>query len=271
LDYLKSSTCLDTIKPIDIALLVGAKLGANEAIKPERGCFAPIQQTDSTVFFATGKAWQIRILQIRRMKNMKKQIKIGADPFPPYQYYDESGSVRGTDYEAVKAAGTKAGFDMEFVIDDWTLIERKFTDGALDAVFQLPKTPEREQKFHFSKLLRNGVTETVTGQPSLQIRTIHDIETHQYTLGVVDGVSYGAEVDALSADYKVKYKSNETLLVAIANSEADFGMFDQGVKQFLIGKLSVKGICVIQQLTFTRQLYMAFNDIDIKNAFDKYL
>jgi hypothetical protein len=33
-----------------------------------------------------------------------KQIKIGADPFPPYQYYDESGSIRETDYEEIKAA-----------------------------------------------------------------------------------------------------------------------------------------------------------------------
>jgi hypothetical protein len=125
---------------------------------------------------------------MRRVISLKKQIKIGADPFPPYQYYDASGSICGTDYEAIKAAGEKAGFNMEFVIDDWTLIERNFTDGALDAVFQLPKNPERERKFHFSKLLRDGATEVVTGQLSLQIGTIHDIEVHQYTLGVVDGV-----------------------------------------------------------------------------------
>jgi hypothetical protein len=78
-------------------------------------------------------------------------------------------------------------------------------------------------------------------------------------------------MDALSDERKVKYESNETLLAAIAKSEVDFGMFDQGVKQFLIDKLSIKGINVIQSLTFTRQLYVAFNDIEIRNAFDKYL
>ncbi|MDR1616242.1 MAG: transporter substrate-binding domain-containing protein, partial [Syntrophomonadaceae bacterium] len=122
---------------------------------------------------------------------MKKHLIIGADPFPPYQYYDTNGILQGADYEKIKNAGIKAGFELEFLIEDWVLIEQKFSQKKLDAVFQLPKTPEREEKYLFSKLLRNGITEVVTGHTTLEIFSINEIEAPKYTLGIVEGISYG--------------------------------------------------------------------------------
>ncbi|MDR2151927.1 MAG: transporter substrate-binding domain-containing protein, partial [Helicobacteraceae bacterium] len=59
-------------------------------------------------------------------------LKIGADPFPPYQYYDADRILRGLDYEKIKEAGAKAGFELEFIIEDWSLIEEKFSQKRLD-------------------------------------------------------------------------------------------------------------------------------------------
>jgi hypothetical protein len=69
----------------------------------------------------------------------------------------------------------------------------------------------------------------------------------------------------------VHYQNNEDLLVAIGKQEVHFGIFDRGVKQFLIEKLSVKNIRAINALTFIRPLFIAFHDKEIKDAFDKQL
>jgi hypothetical protein len=201
----------------------------------------------------------------------KNHLKIGADPFPPYQYYDSNGILQGMDYERIKKAGINAGFEIEFFVEDWTIIEQKFSKGELDAIFQLPKTPEREKKYLFSKKLRDGITEIVTGDPTINIPSIKYIEIYNYTIGVVDGISYGEEVNALDPKCKIIYKDNENLLSDIGKKEVNFGIFDQGVKNFIMEKLFIKNIYVINALTFTRQLYMAFNDENIRNVFDKHL
>jgi polar amino acid transport system substrate-binding protein len=201
----------------------------------------------------------------------KRHLIIGADPFPPYQYYDANGVLQGMDYEKIKNAGIKAGFELEFLIEDWILIEQKFSQKKLDAIFQLPKTPEREKQYLFSKLLRNGTTEVITGHPTLEIYSLNDIEVQKYTFGVVEGISYGEDVKGLDKKCKKTYKSNEYLLAAIGEQDVHFGVFDQGVKQFLMEKLFIKNIRVMNSLTFIRPLFMAFHKKEIKEAFDKYL
>jgi polar amino acid transport system substrate-binding protein len=202
---------------------------------------------------------------------MPRRLRIGADPFPPYQYYDAQGLIQGSDYERIKNAGVKAGFELEFLIEPWSLIEQQFSQKQLDAVFQLPKTPEREKQYLFSKLLRQGVTEVVTANPVLEIASINDIPRKKATLGIVDGISYGEEVEALEQRSKVTYQNNEDLLLAISKREADFGIFDQGVKQFLLEQLSINNIRAIEALTFIRPLFIAFHDNEIRDAFDKFL
>jgi polar amino acid transport system substrate-binding protein len=200
-----------------------------------------------------------------------RRLKIGADPFPPYQYHDADGVLQGSDYQKIKDAGARAGFELDFIIKDWNLIEQEFSQKMLDGVFQLPKTPEREKQYLFSKLLRNGVTEVVTAHPGTGISSINDIGASGYKLGVVNGISYGAEVSALGAGCKVPYPDNETLLAAIEKQEVGFGILDKGVKEFLVEQLSAKNIRAIEALTFVRPLFMAFHEKDIKEAFDKHL
>jgi ABC-type amino acid transport substrate-binding protein len=202
---------------------------------------------------------------------LKKQIRIGADPFPPYQYYDRQGVLRGSDYEHVLSAGTTAGFEMEFEVDEWSLIEKKFFDKQLDAVFQVQKTPEREKRCIFSKLLRNAVTEIVTGKADLKAGLFSDLTQGGYRLGVIQNYAYGEPLDSLNPGLKAAYPDQESLLTAIAEKKVDAGVFDQGVKNFLIEKLGLSGIYVLSSLSFLRPLYMAFHDSEIRDAFDQYL
>lgn len=202
---------------------------------------------------------------------MKKQIRIGADPFPPYQYYDSQRELRGSDYEHIFSAGNRAGFEMEFEIDEWSLVEKRFFDRQLDAVFQVQKTPEREKRCLFSKLLRNAVTEIVTGKAGITASSFSDLTKGDYRLGVIQNYAYGEPLDSLKPGLKTAYPDQESLLTAIAEKEVDAGVFDQGVKNFLMEKLNLPGIYVLSSLSFLRPLYMAFHDSEIRDAFDRCL
>ena len=76
---------------------------------------------------------------------MRKLITVGADPFPPYQYYDESGNLKGSDYDLVKKAFDLAGYNIKVVLDEWKKIEEDLINKVIDAAFQVQYTPERER------------------------------------------------------------------------------------------------------------------------------
>ena len=202
---------------------------------------------------------------------MKTTLRIGADPFPPYQYTGPDGALQGSDYDRVRAAGEKAGFAMDFLIDEWGLIEQKMLAGELDAVFQVQKTTEREKKYCFSKLLRKAVTEVITANEALSLAGYADIPARGLNLGVQTNYSYGDEVDSLDGACKRNYDSGEGLLRAVHSGEVDAGIFDRGVKEYLLGQLGLGAIRALENLSFERPLYIAFHDADICKAFDLYL
>ncbi len=202
---------------------------------------------------------------------MKTKLRMGADPFPPYQYYGPDGVLRGSDYETVKKAGEAAGFEMDFLLEDWGLVEAKLMAGELDGAFQVQKTPARAEKLHFSKLLRTAATEVITANAGLPLDAFGQIAQQGLTLGVLAGYAYGEEVDSLPQSCKKVYEGQEALLSAIAKREVDLGIFDAGVKAHLIEKLSLSGIYAIEALTFQRPLYVVFQNEDVCRRFDEQL
>jgi ABC-type amino acid transport substrate-binding protein len=202
---------------------------------------------------------------------LKKQIRIGADPFPPYQYYDDQGVPRGSDFDLVFSAGKAAGFEMEFELGEWSLIEKRFYDRQFDAVFQVQKTPEREKRCLFSKLLRNAATEVVTGKTDIKVGSFGELAGGDYRLGVIKNYAYGEPLDSLDSKLKAEYPDQASLLTAIAEKEVDAGIFDQGVKNFLMEKLGLSNIYALPALTFLRPLYIACHDGEIRDAFDRCL
>lgn len=207
------------------------------------------------------------------MKNRK--VCVGADPFPPYQYYDEAGCLQGSDFETVKDTFERAGFTAEVQLGPWDEIEAAVARGELDAVFQVQKTPQREAAYCFSDLLRNAVTEVITGDVNLAdgsglhsaLHSWAEAETRGLTVGVIKNYAYGEDVDRLRPEMKAAYDSQEALLHAIGAREVDLGIFDRGVRQYLQARLDVGEIYPIESLTFMRPLYVMFREEEMKNAF----
>lgn len=203
---------------------------------------------------------------------MTAKLRVGADPFPPYQYIDEDGSLQGHDYELVRDAFASAGYEIDVCLDDWPKIEAAVRSGELDAAFQVQRTPEREALYAFSDLLRLAATEVITGNPYLRNLTLFDeIATRHLIAGVMDNYAYGPEIDGLNPSCKRSYASQSDLLWAISRGEVDIGVFDQGVKIYLMHKEGIDNLMTVGELTFERPLYVVFTDPNLRYAFNNGL
>ena len=196
------------------------------------------------------------------------KLKIGADPFPPYQYYDEKGRIAGTDYEAVAKALRSAGYEFEMILDEWSSIEKMISNYKLDAVFQVQLNRERSERYYFSDLLRSAVTQTLTGDKSLILNSCEDIKKKCLIAGVIENYSYGAHIDGIEDKFKKTYRTQEELLKDISLRAVDIGIFDKGVKEYLMGKNNIKNIYSIDNLEFKRDLYVIFNDKKLRDEFN---
>lgn len=198
-------------------------------------------------------------------ENNMKKIKVCADPFPPYQYMDKDGSIKGRDYELVAGRLRAAGYDPEVCIGPWDRIYREFWAGEQDVLFQAQDTPERLEKFYFSKMLRYAVTEIVTANPDL-LALKEYAGLAGYKVGVIAGFANGPEIDGLPDSCKVEFQGAAQVLQGICEKKVDCGVCDQGVKEYLMAGRPV--LYPIPALTYKRPLYVMFNRETQRDDFD---
>lgn len=191
---------------------------------------------------------------------MTKTVKLAADTFPPYQFLNADNKIEGLDYEIIKKSFELVGYDIEVVIqDDWSVINNMVEKGLLDGAFQVQETPERLKKFLFSNLLRNATTELLTSRRDLSIKSYDEIVSKGLKIGLLEDYSYGNCIDDIPSEYKKFYDNQEVLLQDINDGKVELGVFDFGVKSYLMKKKDLSKIFSISNLSFVRPLSVAFN------------
>lgn len=201
-----------------------------------------------------------------------KYLEIGADPFPPYQYIDKNGKVKGSDYATIKSVVDKMGYNANYSIEDWSIIEKRFNNKEIDIVFQVQKTPEREMKYYFSKKLRDAVTSIITSLDNdFNYNNINDLFKNGDKLGVIENYQYGEVIDSIDPNNKKYYKILENILTDVNTGLVKFGVVDLGVYEYMNKDHVYRNIKIIDSLNFNRPLYVAFNDESLKDDFDNYL
>lgn len=198
-----------------------------------------------------------------------KRLTVGADPFPPYQYYDQVGNIQGLDYQLVKKIFKSAGYKIKVILAEWNKIEDALIDKKIDAAFQVQHTSEREKKYFFSKLFRYATTEVVTGSKRLRLNSYAEIEEKQLSIGVINNYTYGDGIDQLDSSLKVRFSDQSELLKAINDQVVELGIFDQGVKEHLLKQKSYPNIYSIKNLEFIRPLYVVFSNKGIRDKFNQ--
>jgi len=197
-----------------------------------------------------------------------REIKVGADPFPPYQYYEADGSPEGSDYRQVRKLFEAMGYEISMTIREWSKIQAMMDEGLLDAAFQVQKTPERIAKYAFSELFRQAETQVVSANNQLCLNGFSDIPDQHLSIGLIKGYVNDEEIDSLPPANKKFYLGTVALLQGISMGEVDVGVFDKGVKEYLMDKHSIENIYVLDNLTFFRPLHVIFNDPFLRDEFD---
>lgn len=198
----------------------------------------------------------------------RRRIKVGADPFPPYQYYDDNKVLKGLDYDKVLAVFYEASYEIDVTLEDWSIIQNQLDKGILDAAFQVQPTTDRLDKYYFSNVLREASTEVVTSRDDIHIDSYKQIETLDLKLGVITGYTNGADIDALNDEVKYAYPNPKALIIAISNNEVDVAVFDRGVKKYLMDENGISNIVSIDSMTFLRPLHVIFTDETLRDEFD---
>ncbi|MDO4555844.1 MAG: transporter substrate-binding domain-containing protein [Lachnospiraceae bacterium] len=192
-------------------------------------------------------------------------LKVCADPFPPYQYLDSNGQVKGKDYDRIMKKLKTAGYEPIFQIDAWNKIYKEFEDGNQDVLFQAQDSPERRKKFYLSQLFRYAITEIVTANKDLCNITSYN-ELKNYRVGVIKDYSNGLEIDGLPLSCKIELNNTEEILNAVCSGKVDVGVCDQGVKEYLLNKN--QNVYPIESLTYKRPLYVMFRNRKHRDDFD---
>lgn len=71
-------------------------------------------------------------------------ILAAQEDYPPFQYADHAGTVRGMDVEIITAAAEAGGAKVIFVLVPWSRALEMARKGTVDGVFGCAKNPERE-------------------------------------------------------------------------------------------------------------------------------
>ena len=149
------------------------------------------------------------------------------------------------------------------------MIEDLVKNKEIDAAFQVQYTPEREKKYYFSDLFRNAVTEVVTSNRGLNLNTYGEISEKGLIVGVIDNYTYGEDIDSIESSLKRSFKDQGELLKAINDGVVDLGIFDKGVKEYLMGKHGFTNIFSIKTLEFIRPLYVVFSHEELRDRFNE--
>ena len=144
-----------------------------------------------------------------------KILLIGADPFPPYQYIGNEGNIEGSDYQTIKKVVEEMGYEANFLIDEWSVIENKLILKEIDIAFQVQKTPEREKKYFFSEKLRDAVTSIASHKENVSEKEISNLLDNEDKLGVIRNYKYGSPVDEIEDGKKEFFDSLEELLESL--------------------------------------------------------
>jgi len=165
---------------------------------------------------------------------------------PPY-YYNENGAAKGFMLERAKQIFDAAGIPARFVSEPQKRIWANFTHGVKNyCSISWYRLPEREAIAQYTIAVHTDQPHVILAVPAMaaRVRAHPNLKSlladSSLTLGVIDGVSYGTELDALMAvsKNKVMRRTVETAAMfrMLAIGRADFLFVDREDLGHLLAK-----------------------------------
>lgn len=127
-------------------------------------------------------------------------IRMGWDPWEPYQYKDVDGNLRGLDVELVQLIAETAGCSVEYVEGRWVTLLRQLQEGEVDMLTGASRTPARESFAWFTEEYRPEAFRLYVRVEDVDKYGAEDLKTlldGDFRIGVTEQFSYGDVIEHL--------------------------------------------------------------------------
>lgn len=130
-------------------------------------------------------------------------LKMGWDPWEPYQYLTPENEVKGLEVDLIGAIANEAGCDVTFVQDNWMNLLAGIRDGSIDLLGGATVTETRAEFAHFSDSYRHETFLLYIRAGEAEKYADKDLRTlleEGFRLGITQDYIYSEEVDVLQDD-----------------------------------------------------------------------
>lgn len=198
--------------------------------------------------------------------------EIGYFPFN----YTENGKVKGFSVDFLEYIEANSKYDFEFIILPWSRSLHLVTQGEVDVILALFKTPEREKVFHFIEPSYGNEANQLFSLIDNNIEFTGQLQQLKpFSIGMVRDYSYGKTFD--QADYlkKLPALSEAVLLKLLLGKRTDLVISNPLIFKQLMQEQGVSSkIKAIKPYVDISPIYMAItrnrkDAVEIKRAIGK--
>ena len=144
----------------------------------------------------------------------REQLKVGWEHYPPQQWQDQQGEIRGVDIEVIRAIAERAGFDLEFVKMPWRrLVNVSLRQGDIDIALDAARI-DAINFVHYSSIpyFPSDSALFIREDDEYKFKSIKrlpDLMNSDLKIGVIENFNYSKEYDELL--YKPAFKNKLTV------------------------------------------------------------
>lgn len=128
------------------------------------------------------------------------ELRMGWEPWKPYQYRDSDGNLKGLDIDLIRAIATRMDCDLTLIEQPWARHLRELRAGRIDLAAGADYSPERARHAYFSDPYRTESVRLFMRHGEVDqyaFSELSDVAKEGLTVGVTRGYKYGDPFQAL--------------------------------------------------------------------------
>ncbi|XOZ32554.1 substrate-binding periplasmic protein [Halomonadaceae bacterium KBTZ08] len=128
------------------------------------------------------------------------ELRMGWEPWKPYQYQDTDGHLKGLDIELMRAMADQAGCELTLVEQPWKRHLRNLKKGRVDIAAGADYSPERADYAYFSRPYRTESVDLFMRRgeaDNYELKGLRDIRDQDLVVGVTRGYDYGKQFETM--------------------------------------------------------------------------
>ncbi|WP_420412365.1 substrate-binding periplasmic protein [Roseibium sp.] len=184
--------------------------------------------------------------------------------YPPYEY-QKGDQVDGIVVRVLRRAFAKLGHEIEIEVLPWKRALLMARTGAADGIFTVYKTQERLSFLDYSKTIVMPQVVSLWALTNVEVPYNGDLASlSDVSIGLVDGVSYGAAADEVIHSGLLKHleyapDSQHNIMKLLAGRTAVIMMNRYGAMYHLKKFRSLKDVRELQPVVSSVPSYIAFS------------